>query len=127
MNADDGAPAAALILLAHGSRDPLWHAPVQAIARRIAERAPAVPLRCAYLESTAPTLAQAVADLHARGCRRIDVLPLFLGMGRHAREDLPRLLAEQRQRFPGLHLSARTALGEDERLIDAVARIALGD
>ena len=118
-------PQAALVLLAHGSRDALWHAPVQAIAARIAARAPHLPLRCAYLEWTAPTLAEAIAELHASGCRQIDVLPLFLGLGRHAREDLPLALSALRQRFPDLRLHARPSLGEDDRLLDAVARMAL--
>ena len=46
----------AIILFAHGSRDPLWHRPIQAVAQRIAKRDAQVLVRCAYLELTAPDL-----------------------------------------------------------------------
>ena len=42
----------AIILFAHGSRDPLWHKPIQAVAQRITERDAQELVRCAYLELT---------------------------------------------------------------------------
>ena len=120
-------PAAArgVLLLAHGSRDAQWHHPVQALATRLARLAPDVPARCAYLELSQPDLPTAAAELVALGCTRIDVFPLFLGMGRHAREDLPRLMAALRARFPAVSLHTLPALGEDARVLDLLARIAL--
>ena len=46
----------AIVLFAHGSRDPLWHRPIQAVADAIALRAPATPVACAYLELSTPDL-----------------------------------------------------------------------
>ena len=46
----------AIVLFAHGSRDPLWHKPIQAVAARINERSPSTVVRCAYLELTEPDL-----------------------------------------------------------------------
>ena len=64
-------PDRAIVLFAHGSRDPLWRAPIEAVATRIAQQAPDCPVRCAYLELTTPDLPQAVADLVAG--RRPDI------------------------------------------------------
>ena len=50
-----------IILFAHGSRDPLWHKPIQSVAERITQRSPTTVVRCAYLELTEPSLPQ-VAD-----------------------------------------------------------------
>ena len=52
----------AVIVFAHGSRDPLWRAPVEAVAARIAQRAPGTFVSCAYLELCAPELPEAVAQ-----------------------------------------------------------------
>lgn len=115
----------AVILFAHGSRDPLWRASIDAVAARLRAMAPAVPTACAFLELMVPTLDEAVDALVRGGARQIRVLPLFLGVGRHAREDLPALLAAARARHPGVRIDALPPVGEDPRVIDLLARIAL--
>jgi hypothetical protein len=53
------------ILFAHGSRDPLWRKPIEAVASHIGLIAPAVQVRCAYLELMAPDLPASTAELAA--------------------------------------------------------------
>lgn len=116
-----------VVLLAHGSRDPLWRQPVEAVARQLKLEAPDRLVRCAYLESCEPDLDTAVGELLACGITRLRILPLFFGMGRHAREDLPRLIAGLQTRHPQLALHCLPAAGEDPRLTALLARMALGD
>ena len=40
----------AIILFAHGSRDPLWRLPIESVATEIRRRHPAALVSCAYLE-----------------------------------------------------------------------------
>ncbi len=115
----------AVVLFAHGSRDPLWRASIDAVAARLRAMAPSVPTACAFLELMVPTLDEAVDALVRGGARQIRVLPLFLGVGRHAREDLPALLAAARAQHPGVRIDALPPVGEDPRVIDLLARIAL--
>lgn len=115
----------AIVLFAHGSRDPLWHRPIQAVAERIAQARPEVAVRCAYLELTAPDLTTVVAELAASGATQVRVLPLFLGVGKHAREDLPVLVAQLRQSHPQLQLTVEPAVGEQPELLDLMAQLAL--
>ena len=114
-----------VIVFAHGSRDPLWRAPVEAVARRIAEQAPAVLACTAYLELTEPDLPTAARTLVQAGATRLRVLPLFFGMGRHAREDLPQLLAALREQHPAIVIEQLPTAGEDPQLIDLLATQAL--
>ena len=44
------------IVFAHGSRDPLWRVPIEAVARHIQSLAPQLHVRCAYLELMLPDL-----------------------------------------------------------------------
>ena len=113
------------ILFAHGSRDPLWHKPIQAVALRISEMAPQVHVRCAYLELTSPDLATSADEMIALGVTHLSVLPLFLGVGKHAREDLPILVDELRLRHPLVSITLRPAIGEDPQMVELMARIAL--
>ena len=115
---------AAIILFAHGSRDPLWRVPLEAVAARIAAQAPARPVVCAYLELCAPSLADAARQLAAQGAVQITVVPMFLGTGKHAREDLPVLVDELRAAHPGVQFHVQTAIGEDPRMTALMAEIA---
>lgn len=113
------------VLFAHGSRDPLWRKPIEAVAERLAQMAPTEPVRCAYLELTTPDLATSVAELVAMGVTAIAVVPLFLGVGKHAREDLPRLVHALQISHPHVSFDLRPAVGEDPQMIELMACIAL--
>jgi len=115
-----------VIVFAHGSRDPLWRAPMDAVAARIAGRAPGVVVRCAFLELTQPDLPGAAAQMVAQGVSQAAILPMFLGVGRHAREDLPALVASLRAAHPGVAWRLLPAVGEDPRMLDLLAEIGLG-
>ena len=115
----------AIILLAHGSRDPLWRAPIEAVAAQIRASAPGTPVRCAYLELCPPTLPDAAAELVAAGARAVRVFPLFFGVGKHAREDLPLLVAQIQASHPGIAIDLLPSAGEYPELTALMANIAL--
>lgn len=117
----------AIVLFAHGSRDPLWRAPLEAVAQRIAAQHPDRPVRCAYLEACAPTLAEAAEQLLAQGAESLTVVPMFLGVGQHARQDLPAQLQRLRERHPGVRFRLQPAIGEDPRMTALMAAIACED
>jgi sirohydrochlorin cobaltochelatase len=115
----------AIVLLAHGSRDPQWSAPIEAVARRARDMDKHATVRCAYLEHTEPTLGTCVADLYAQGYTDIHILPLFLGLGGHVRQDLPRLNNLLRAEHPGLRLHWQSAAGEQAPVTELLAQLAL--
>ena len=117
-------PVKAIILFGHGSRDPLWRLPMDAVAQRIRAQSPGTPVRCAFLELQQPDLASAAAALVDGGASQITVVPMFLGTGRHAREDLPLLIEAVRGAHPQLALIVQPAVGEDSRVLDLLAKIA---
>ncbi len=119
--------SAATILFAHGSRDPAWRAPIEAIAARMQTLRPAARVTCAYLEYTEPTLQQAVAALLADGATSVAIWPMFLGTGRHAREDLPRLVDELRATHPDVAFTLHPAIAEHPDVVQAMASAALGE
>ena len=98
---------------------------MEAVAERIRQLAPAIQVRCAYLEITAPDLAASTADLVQRGVSFITIVPMFLGIGKHARDDLPVLLAALKASHPQVSFVLRPAIGEEAQMIELLARIAL--
>ena len=123
-----GAPSSlgrqAVVLFSHGSRDPLWRAPIEAVAARIAAQHPERPVVCAYLELSEPSLPQAVDQLVQQGAAGVTVVPMFLGTGKHARADLPVLVEQLRAAHPAVRLHVQPAVGEDPRITALMAEIA---
>ena len=114
-----------IILFAHGSRDPLWRGPIEAVALDIRARQPDAAVRCAYLELCVPSLPDAAAELIAAGAQRVRVFPLFFGVGKHAREDLPLLIDQIKAAHPGVLIELLPAAGEYPQLTALIADIAL--
>jgi sirohydrochlorin cobaltochelatase len=114
----------AIVLFSHGSRDPLWRAPMEAVAARIGGQHPDRPVACAYLELCTPTLAQATDQLVAQGAAHVTVVPMFLGTGKHARDDLPLLVQALRAAHPAVRFHVQPAIGEDPRMTALMAEIA---
>ena len=114
-----------IILFAHGSRDPLWHKPIEAVAAQIATLSPQTPVVCAYLELSTPDLPTATRTLLDRGVHAVSILPVFLGVGKHAREDLPVLVEALQADHPDVQFTLQPAVGEDSRLVHLMAEIAL--
>jgi len=115
----------AIILFAHGSRDALWRRPIEAVANEMKQLSPDTQVACAYLELTEPDLPTTVAGLVQAGVNAIRIVPMFLGVGRHAREDLPLLLQDLIVQHPGVTFELRNAIGEEPEMTRAMAAIAL--
>jgi sirohydrochlorin cobaltochelatase len=115
----------AVILFGHGSRDPAWRQPMDAVAARIRARRQDVQVTCAFLELQEPSLLTAADQLAAQGVHSVRVLPMFLGVGRHARDDLPDLIRQVRARHAGLQLEVAEPIGEHPELLDLLADLAL--
>jgi len=114
-----------VILFAHGSRDPLWKLPIEAVATRIRERQADAQVACAYLELTTPDLPSVAGHMIASGLQSLRIVPMFLGVGRHAREDLPVLVAQLQAEHPQVQFELQAAVGENPLLIDLMAQIAI--
>lgn len=111
----------AVILFAHGARDPAWADPLRRVAAAIRRKRPGLRVELAFLEFMTPALDALLDDLAAEGLTRITVVPAFMATGGHLRRDLPLLIEAARLRHPGLVLSVVGATGESEPVIEAIA------
>ena len=112
----------ALILFAHGARDPRWAAPFERLREIAQAELPDTDVSLAFLELMSPRLPEAVAALVQNGCLNVSVVPVFLGQGGHVLRDLPLLVDELRRTFPLLTISVAAAVGEDAAVLAAIAR-----
>lgn len=116
----------ALVLFAHGARDPRWAQPFQKLQAIASGRLPDAHVELAFLELMAPRLPEVVGRLVAQGCERISVVPVFLGQGGHVLRDLPPMIEELRAAHPQLQLSVASAVGESPDVLAAIADYCIG-
>jgi sirohydrochlorin cobaltochelatase len=115
-----------VILFAHGSRDPLWRLPIDAVAQRMRAQQPNLSVEVAFLELTVPDLPSTVEALMKQGVSHVRIVPMFLGVGRHAREDLPELVHGLIQAYPQMSFELLAAIGEHPAMTALMADIASG-
>ena len=115
----------AIILFAHGARDPEWANPLRRVQAAISQRAGDVAVELAFLELMAPTLPDCAATLVAGGVSNILVLPMFIAQGGHLKRDVPEMLDRLRSTHPEVRFSLGGAIGENEVVVQAMAEAAL--
>ncbi|MEU1401876.1 sirohydrochlorin chelatase [Streptomyces sp. NPDC005728] len=80
----------ALVLVAHGSRDPRALHTVRALMDRVRELRPGLPLHLGHIELNEPLLPDTLAAL---GDTSVVLVPLLLGRGYHVKQDIPEMAA----------------------------------
>lgn len=114
--------ARALVLFAHGARDPRWAEPFQRLQQIVQAQVPDVSVSLAFLELMAPHLPELVEQLARQGCSDVTVVPVFFGQGGHVLRDLPAMIQQLRTEYPQLSLKTAQAVGENEEVLNAIGR-----
>lgn len=111
----------ALILFAHGARDPRWAEPFQRLQQITQAQMPDVGVSLAFLELMTPRLPELAKELVEGGCTEMTVVPIFFGQGGHVLRDLPAMLEQLKVEHPKLTIRAAAAVGESMEVLQAIA------
>ncbi|MFE1287061.1 sirohydrochlorin chelatase [Streptomyces sp. NPDC058751] len=103
----------ALVLVAHGSRDPRALATVRTLIERVRELRPHLSVHLGHIELNEPLLGDTLASLAGR--QDAVLVPLLLGRGYHVRRDIPETAA-----VPGLHARVAAPLGPHALLVETL-------
>ena len=107
--------SSAVILFAHGAREPEWSQPLEGIRDRL--RAAGTPVELAFLEFMSPSLDEAAARLADKGIESVVIVTLGGNLGDLDAKDAPlleslcRALLMYFYTVPALPLDARKRLG----------------
>lgn len=102
------------LLIGHGSKDPEGNEELEAFARTAGAR------HC-MLDYVEPSIPTAFARLPAQGVTRVTAIPYFLFAGGHVKHDIPRIVAEERKKYPAMEIRLARHLGLEEGLLRATA------
>ena len=118
-------PTRAIILFAHGSSNPTWREPFDAIAQRVRILAPDARVELAFLEIMSPNVHEVVRQCAEQGIHHIRIVPLFFGVGKHVAEDLQGLVEAIRAEFVEIAIEIAPAVGQSEMVREAMANYAV--
>jgi len=110
----------AILLMAHGSRIPEANDAVHAIAAMVKEMTGCGIVEVSFREQHLPNIQQGIDACVAQGAERVLLLPYFLFVGAHVREDLPAEMAEAKKRYPGVEFAMGKHLGVHRKLAEIV-------
>ncbi|MFF8318677.1 sirohydrochlorin chelatase [Streptomyces bobili] len=88
----------ALVVVAHGSRDPRALSTVSALLDRVRDLRPGLAVCLGHIELNEPLLSDTLADLDAADTADAVLVPLLLSRGYHVRRDIPEMAAAVRVR-----------------------------
>jgi sirohydrochlorin cobaltochelatase len=111
----------AVVLFAHGARDPEWARPFERIRALVSQVLPETQVELAFLERMAPSLQLAISRVVASGAQHATVVPLFLASGGHIKEDLAAMITQLQRSYPTLRLDVTPPIGENDELVAAIA------
>jgi sirohydrochlorin cobaltochelatase len=78
-----------VLVVGHGTADPVGAAESRQIAELVATVLPGVPVELGFLEVIGPSIDDGLARLAAAGCREVVAAPLLLFAAGHAKRDVP--------------------------------------
>ncbi len=114
-----------IILFGHGARNPEYIAPFKRIRATVEALQPDVPVEVGFLELTQPPLEASIECLVSRGVNAVKIVPIFFAPGRHVLKDLPELIGNAMDRFPGVEFEVADCVGEVDGVIEAMAAHAI--
>jgi sirohydrochlorin cobaltochelatase len=115
----------AIILFAHGARDPQWAQPFEKIRALMQRQLPDTEISLAFLELMQPGLADTVKTLAAKKYSSITLIPLFMAQGGHLKKDLPLMLDDIRNDNPSVNISVTPPIGESDDILNLIAQWAV--
>ncbi|NOY54270.1 MAG: sirohydrochlorin cobaltochelatase [Deltaproteobacteria bacterium] len=111
----------ALLMIGHGSRAEEANAGMFSVAAGIREAGEVPIVECGFLQLNSPTIEEAFDRCVEQGAERVLMIPYFLHMGVHIREDIPAVVESCREKYPQVEILLGDQLGGDPLL----ARIVL--
>lgn len=110
-----------VLVVGHGTADPVGAAETRAVAAGVATLLPGVPVELGFLEVIGPSIGESLGRLAARGCREVIAAPLLLFAAGHAKRDIPSAVAAAAAAL-GIAVRQAEPFGLDADIVALAAR-----
>ncbi|MFK8067262.1 MAG: sirohydrochlorin chelatase [Gammaproteobacteria bacterium] len=112
-----------LILIAHGSRLASSNEEIIMLTECLQEKLADdyFYISHAFLELAEPSIPRAIDMCMDLDTRRIDLFPYFLTAGKHTTQDIPAVVEQAMQKYPGVDYEIKNYLGMLKGITDMIA------
>lgn len=116
----------ALLLVAHGSRQPAANEEILRLTARLRRRAADRfgHISCAFLQFGEPNLAGGIEACIGLGATHVTLLPYLLAVGHHLAVEIPRTVAARQKAHPEVVIRTAPHLGAAPGLADLLLEVA---
>ena len=108
----------AIILLGHGSRVAHAGENMEKVAQRLKELYDFRTIEYCFMSRLGPHFPETLEKVVAMGEKNILVVPYFLHSGLHIVLDIPEMMQEEANKYPGVKLTLGVNLGYDDLLVE---------
>lgn len=117
-------PQQALLIIAHGSREPQANQEVEELAQLLLQQGISEEVRAAFLDPVArPTIPEAIDQLIKEGVTTITALPYFLNSGKHVQHDIPEIIKQKCDQHVGVRIVLTEHIGAHPEIIQLIKAI----
>ncbi len=112
----------AVILMGHGSFTAGASEGMEKIARHIKESGDYTIVEACNMSGAAPLFPETLERCVDQGAEKVVLIPYFLHMGLHMRQDIPGMMQKEGEKYPSIELLFGKHLGYDDLLVDLVSK-----
>ncbi len=110
----------AVILLGHGSRVPDAGRGMEDVAKSLMAEGKYEAVETCYMSRLGPHLPETMGECVKKGVSRIVLIPYFLHSGLHMKLDIPSMMKNEAEKYPGVKIIYGKHLGFDEKMVEIV-------
>ena len=111
-----------VLVIAHGSREKETESAMKAVLDIAAEKITGICIEYAFMQLSDRTVESGIAALAEKKVTEIKIVPYFLFMGVHMKEDIPNIVGECMKNYPDIKLVMGEPIGNDkQRLAEILA------
>ena len=112
-----------ILLVSHGSKAPQARKEIKVLAEQLKKRSRVVIVQPAFLEIESPDIPEGIKQCAQKGATEIIILLNFLNSGRHAGEDIPKIIRQARKNYPGVKFRLTKPIGQQGYLVDIFLKL----
>jgi sirohydrochlorin ferrochelatase len=115
----------ALLLVSHGSRRTQSNEEVNQVCEQLKEELGESfdIIDSVFLEIASPSIPEGIKRCVVAGSSSVTILPYFLAAGRHVTEDIPAIVADASEKYPGVSISLTRHIGASEGMLKLISSI----
>jgi len=107
-----------ILLVSHGSKAPKAREEIGSLAAQLKKKSGVRIVQPAFLEIESPDIPQGIHLCVRKGATEVTILLNFLNSGRHAGDDIPKIIRQARQDHPRVKFRITKPIGRQDYLVD---------